>query len=73
LLLHDLGGTPYEMRDIAREFAEDCYLSADLNKETAIRIAISTAHHGIDGALAVNDLYGNPWDLIEPSPDGASI
>jgi esterase/lipase len=26
LLLHDLGGTPYEMRDIARAFAEDCYL-----------------------------------------------
>jgi hypothetical protein len=25
------------------------------------------------GALAVTDLYGNPWDLIEPSPDGASI
>jgi esterase/lipase len=26
LLLHDLGGTPYEMRDIGRALAEDCYL-----------------------------------------------
>ena len=26
LLIHDLGGTPYEMRDVARAFAEACYL-----------------------------------------------
>jgi esterase/lipase len=26
LLLHDLGGTPYEMRDIARAFVKGCYL-----------------------------------------------
>jgi esterase/lipase len=26
LLLHDLGGTPYEMRDLARAFLQDCYL-----------------------------------------------
>ena len=26
LLIHDLGGTPYEMRDLARAFADACYL-----------------------------------------------
>jgi esterase/lipase len=26
LLIHDLGGTPYEMRDVARAFAAACYL-----------------------------------------------
>lgn len=26
LLIHDLGGTPYEMRDMARAFADACYL-----------------------------------------------
>jgi esterase/lipase len=26
LLLHDLGGTPYEMRDLGRALAEECYL-----------------------------------------------
>jgi hypothetical protein len=26
LLIHDLGGTPYEMRDLARAFAAACYL-----------------------------------------------
>ena len=26
LLIHDLGGTPYEMRDVARAFADACYL-----------------------------------------------
>jgi hypothetical protein len=25
-LIHDLGGTPYEMRDLARAFAAACYL-----------------------------------------------
>jgi len=26
LLIHDLGGTPYEMRDVGRAFADACYL-----------------------------------------------
>ena len=26
LLIHDLGGTSYEMRDVARAFADACYL-----------------------------------------------
>ena len=42
LLLHDLGGTPYEMRDIARAFAADCYL---------VRAVLLPGHGTVPGDL----------------------
>jgi len=42
LLLHDLGGTPYDMRDIARAFLKDCYL---------IRAVLLPGHGTVPGDL----------------------
>jgi esterase/lipase len=42
LLLHDLGGTPYEMRDIARAFAADCYF---------VRAVLLPGHGTVPGDL----------------------
>jgi hypothetical protein len=46
LLLHDLGGTPYEMRDIGRALAEDCYL---------VRAILLPGHGTVPGDLLQGD------------------
>ena len=42
LLIHDLGGTPYEMRDVARAFADACYL---------VRAIVLPGHGTVPGDL----------------------
>lgn len=46
LLIHDLGGTPYEMRDVARAFAAACYL---------VRAILLPGHGTVPGDLLETD------------------
>jgi esterase/lipase len=48
LLIHDLGGTPFEMRDLARAFADACYL---------VRAIVLPGHGTVPGDLLDVD-YG---------------
>ena len=52
LLLHDLGGTPYEMRDIARAFAEDCYL---------VRAVLLPGHGTVPGRDLLEQVDDPQW------------
>jgi esterase/lipase len=46
LLIHDLGGTPYAMRDVARAFADACYL---------VRAILLPGHGTVPGDLLAVD------------------
>jgi esterase/lipase len=46
LLIHDLGGTPYEMRDLARAFADACHL---------VRAILLPGHGTVPGDLLDTD------------------
>jgi esterase/lipase len=48
LLLHDLGGTPYEMRDLGRALADDCYL---------VRAVLLPGHGTVPGDLLDVDYH----------------